>query len=179
MVTSPPASPARPGAEATDSTSRTIMLGPKLSNRVTGALISYLETVATTLNRRGVAVAGVETTDDLGLFGGRIQLARQGPSNLDRVPVELRWTETTGWEVALCPTSADPVSPWRFLHANLVPHPEHVASFTAGLLRGEDLGMRYPANFRTAGGDLTAVASQLARASSTTTRRPLISVDKR
>lgn len=170
MVTSPPALPAQPGAEGPDSTSHKIVLGPQLSNRVTGALINYLEAVATTLNRRGVAVAGVETTGDLGLFSGRIQLAKQGPSNLGRTAVELRWMETTGWEVALCPTSADAVSPWRFLHAELVPHPEHVASFTAELLRGEDLGMSYPANFRTAGGDLTAVASQLTRAARTTTR---------
>lgn len=137
-----------------------------LPNWVTAALIDYLEAVAAALNRRAVAVAGVETTTaELGLVSGRIQLARQCSRDHDhREAVQLRWAETTGWEVTLRPTHDDAVTPWRFLHADLVPPPEHVASFTDGLLRGEELGLRYPASFRSVGNDLTGLAKRLARA---------------
>lgn len=175
MATSPPALPARSGAEGPDSASREVLLGHRLSYRVGGALVSYLEAVATALNRQGVAVAGMQTTTtDLGLFSGRIQLAMQQPHNLDGAAGELRWMETTGWEVAL-----DAVSPSRFLHADLVPHPEHVASFTAGLLRDEDLGLSYPACFRTGGGDLTAVVGRLSGAVRTMAGRALLRTDDR
>jgi hypothetical protein len=137
---------------------------PELSTRVTAALSGYLNAVARALNRSGVTVATVETTGSArGLFSGRIQLARQrGRDRGYRDAVELHWTETTGWGVTFRAARDDAVSPSRFLHADLTPHPDHVASFTDSLLRGEDLGVAYPARFRTPGADLATLAGNLA-----------------
>jgi hypothetical protein len=176
MTISPPRSPVPAGSN--EPTGESGWAHPALSdralaNQVTTALISYLEAVARALNRWGVAVAGVEITPTaVGPFGGRIQLARQRRSGGGpQAAVELRWSETTGWEVGLRPTRKDVARPWRFLHAELTPHPDQVASFTDGLLRGQDLGMTYPAHFRAPGDNVATLAGQLARAAHRTSRR--------
>lgn len=115
MTTTSPSTPAvPPGPRRPDRAERRRAVADRaLSNRITAALIAYLETVAAALNRRGVAVAGVaNTTADLGMVSGRIQLAQQRTRSHDlRGALQLRWTETTGWEVALRPTPEDAVTP--------------------------------------------------------------------
>ncbi|MDQ3990525.1 MAG: DUF6292 family protein, partial [Actinomycetota bacterium] len=128
----------------------------------TAALAAYLDAVAAAINRRAIAVAGVQTSTE-GQISGRIQLVRQR-TRRPRAAVELRWSESTGWEAALRPIRGQPATPWRFLHADLTPQPDCVASFADGLLRGEDLGMLYPARFHAAGTDLTDLTARLTRA---------------
>lgn len=138
---------------------------PQPTDRLTAALIRYLEAVAVALNRRAVAVAGVEITGSPEVAcSGRIQLGRQRPGvGGPEQAVELRWSESTGWEVALWPGAGE-AAPWRFLHVSLAPEPVHVAAFTYRLLRGEELGLPYPAQFRSSGGDTAALYDVLGRA---------------
>lgn len=128
--------------------------------RVTTALTSYLDAVTEALTRWKVPVAGVEVVPNDGVVSGRITLAGQRDRR-SRPSFELRWFETTGWEFDLHHAGDPEPMPWRFLHFSLVPAPAHVASFTDGLLRGEDLGMAHPARFRRPGDDLPALTDLL------------------
>ncbi|NMH99160.1 DUF6292 family protein [Pseudonocardia acidicola] len=141
-----------------------------LSNHVHIAVLQYLEAVAGALNRRDVAVSGVETiTASEGLFGGRLGLGRNrvGAGDTDEV-VELRWDEIGGWEVALRPHRERPRKTWRFLGEQLAPSPHHVSAFTDALLRGADVGVPESTQFRSPDEDLHALVALL----ETATARP-------
>lgn len=133
--------------------------------RVTAALASYVDATTDALARWEIPVTGVDVTTRGGVLGARIRLAERHDAHTGPVPAELRWFETTGWELALQPTGEPEPVPWRFLHFGLVPTPAHVASFTHGLLRGEDLGMPYPARFRRPGDSMSALVDLLRRCS--------------
>lgn len=134
-----------------------------VEKRLSTALLHYLESVAGALNTLRIAVAGVQSTRTREALGGRIQLAKQARRiDLRRVGIELRWVETTGWEVDLRHDRDDEPVPWRFLHVGLVPSPSQVAGFAAGLLRGEDLGMAYPVQFRQIGQNPQSLMTTLA-----------------
>lgn len=124
------------------------------------------------LTRWKVPVAGVEVVPNDGVVSGRITLAGQRDRR-SRPSFELRWFETTGWEFDLHHAGDPEPMPWRFLHFSLVPAPAHVASFTDGLLRGEDLGMAHPARFRRPGDDLPALTDLLRRHSRDRAAHPL------
>lgn len=132
--------------------------------QVTTALRSYLDAVTEALARWNVPATGTDLATSERTLSGRIQLdGHRDHSASPPIRAELRWFETTGWELALHDPGDPEPMPWRFLHAALVPDPSHVASFTHGLLRGEDLGMAHPVRFRRRGEDVPTLTDLLRR----------------
>lgn len=119
------------------------------SRSTSAAVFAYLRSVAAACDERGLVVTGIDNaTGTDGHWSGRLELFPQHLSTAGPAAVELRWSETTGWEVAL----QQPSEPGalRYLHLERAPAAQQVAAFVAGLLRGEELGMVYPARFREA-----------------------------
>lgn len=132
------------------------------SRSVSTAVFAYLRAVAAACSDRGLTVIGVDNAGTDGHWSGRLELSPQRLSSGYHAAVELRWSERTGWEVALRQRPDPEALPWRFLHVERTPAAEQVAAFLAGLLRGEDLGMVYPARFRE-DGTATELMAELRR----------------
>lgn len=128
------------------------------------ALAGYLDSVAAELAGRGIPLLDSQV-QARPLLSGRIRLARQRHRRgVGRCRVVLTWAEDQGWAAMLHPPGRgvdEPALPWRFLHLDLVVDPATVANFTAALLRGDELGMPYPAQFRHRGAYLPAVITKL------------------
>ncbi|MGH3907223.1 MAG: DUF6292 family protein [Pseudonocardiaceae bacterium] len=106
----------------------------------------------------------------LGARGDVMRLVQD--QQVERDVAELHWHEHTGWQFALRRRGEPDATPWRFLHLELAPVPAHVAAFTRGLLDGQDLGLPYPAQFRTPGHDPGALVALLSRRAVSTDRGP-------
>lgn len=75
---------------------------------------------------------------------------------------ELVWAEDEGWSVSH-PRFATGVTPWRYLHASLVPEPLEVVRFLLAAVSDTEDCMVYPARFRYRSEPLQPVIDQLAR----------------